>query len=479
MEKILAQQTEILKRLEKLSKDDRVLQAIQTAELYNVDKEGGEDVAQLKDIKETLDKGFKDENDNIKKLSENIKNLDFAKIKELANKDVPLGVFDKLKDSISSLNPLKMMDSVVEKFKNTFSTEKGRYIREQAKEIRRQDPTKSASVARNEAQENYDLALAAKKQQQEIDYAIENDKDVPIKATDARLFTTDNNLNNPEDRSDELSTSEEEREQIKAQTEQTDLLRKIEENTRPMDGDKRLEQPAPSEGGGGLISGLLGGISLILVFKKLKRAIVKGLTALFSAKTVMAALKKVILPAAIIASLFSGVKDAIQEFKESGSIGKALLAGLGGILETLTFGLVDEDTLKSIGNLVSEYVIDPIKNFFNAIRKWIGEKVGKIPGVGKYIKQAFGTDSEVTETPITNTEMANEPVVVSPQSGELIYTQSTQNVEAREMAQREVNKNNIVSAPTSIASSTQNNFIKPTTRNLDSSYNRYISQKYI
>jgi hypothetical protein len=478
MEKILAQQTEILKRLEKLSKEDRVLQAIQTAELYNVDKEGGQDVEALKDIKETLDKGFKSETDNLEKLSNSIKNLDFAKIKELADKDVPLGVFDKLKDSISSLNPLKMMDSVVGKLKDTFSTEKGRYIREETRELRRQDPTKSLSEARDEAESNYNKALEAKKLQAEIDYAIDNDKELPIKATDARLFTTDNDLNTPEDRSDELSTSEEEREQIKAQAEQTELLRQIEENTRPVDGDKRLEQPAPGEGGGGLISGLLGGIGLIAVFKKLKGAIVKGLKALFSAKMVMAALKKVILPAAIIASLFSGVKDAIQEFKESGSIGKALLAGLGGILETLTFGLVDEDTLKSIGNLVSEYVIDPIKNFFNAIRKWIGEKVGKIPGVGKYIKQAFGTDSEVTETPITNTEMANEPVIVSPQSGELIYTQSTQNVQAREMAQREVNKNNIVSAPTSIASSTQNNFVKPTTRNLDNSYNRYISQKY-
>jgi hypothetical protein len=61
--------------------------------------------------------------------------------------------------------------------------------------------------------------------------------------------------------------------------------------------------------------------------------------------------------------------DGFKVFSETGSIGEALIAGLGGVLSFLTFGLFDAETVKNVVNAVSgfvtEYIVEPITKFFN------------------------------------------------------------------------------------------------------------------
>jgi hypothetical protein len=46
--------------------------------------------------------------------------------------------------------------------------------------------------------------------------------------------------------------------------------------------------------------------------------------------------------------LFSGITDGFKKYQETGSFSEAIVAGLGGMLSFLTFGLFGEDTLKVI-----------------------------------------------------------------------------------------------------------------------------------
>jgi hypothetical protein len=71
----------------------------------------------------------------------------------------------------------------------------------------------------------------------------------------------------------------------------------------------------------------------------------------------------------LIGSLVNGIMDGFKVFSETGSIGEALIAGLGGVLSFLTFGLFDAQTVKNVVNAVSgfvtEYIVEPITKFFN------------------------------------------------------------------------------------------------------------------
>ena len=197
--------------------------------------------------------------------------------------------------------------------------------------------------------------------------------------------------------SDAMSTSEEEMENARLMALQTDLLVKIEENTRLMagagakggDDDKKKEA-------GGILGNLLGGpkkflsgliSSLMGVLSSVGSMLMSGLTAalkfLFNPKMLMKLFSKVLLPLAIVGSIVNGLMDGFKVFMDGGTIGEALIAGLGGMLEFLTFGLIDA---KVIGNIVEwltgfvdEWIIQPITNFFNflgnAFQTYIAEPI--------------------------------------------------------------------------------------------------------
>jgi len=195
--------------------------------------------------------------------------------------------------------------------------------------------------------------------------------------------------------SDAMSTSEEEMENARLMALQTDTLIQIEENTRlgrkvtGGDDDKKKES-------GGLLGNLLGGpkkflsgliSSLMGVLSSVGSMLMTGLTAalkfLFNPKMLMKLFSKVLLPLAIVGSIVNGLMDGFKVFMDGGSIGDALIAGLGGMLEFLTFGLIDA---KVIGNVVEwltgfvdEWIIQPITNFFNflgeAFNTYIAEPI--------------------------------------------------------------------------------------------------------
>ena len=157
-----------------------------------------------------------------------------------------------------------------------------------------------------------------------------------------------------------LTSEEAGLEQNKKIDEGNALLKKIEENTR---GSAGAIKPAPKEeagAGGGILDGIMGFLG---------NGIMSAAKFLFSPKNLLKAFTKFFAPAMIIGSLVNGIMDGFKVFSETGSIGEALIAGLGGVLSFLTFGLFDATTVKNVVNAVSgfvtEYIVEPITKFFN------------------------------------------------------------------------------------------------------------------
>ena len=151
-------------------------------------------------------------------------------------------------------------------------------------------------------------------------------------------------------------------EQNKKIDEQSVVLKKIEENTR---GSAGAIKPAPKEeaaAGGGILDSIMGflGTGLMTAVKFL-----------FSPKNLLKAFTKFFAPAMIIGSLVNGIMDGFKVFSETGDIGEALIAGLGGVLSFLTFGLFDAETVKNVvkavTGFVNEYIVEPITNFVSFI----------------------------------------------------------------------------------------------------------------
>jgi len=149
-------------------------------------------------------------------------------------------------------------------------------------------------------------------------------------------------------------------EQNRKMDEQTEVLKKIESNTRGSAGGNK---PAPKEeasAGGGILDSILGFLGTGLM---------NAVKFLFSPKNLLKAFTKFFAPAMIIGSLINGIMDGFKVFSETGSIGEALIAGLGGVRSFLTFGLFDAQTIKNVVNAVSgfvtDYIVEPITKFFN------------------------------------------------------------------------------------------------------------------
>jgi hypothetical protein len=157
-----------------------------------------------------------------------------------------------------------------------------------------------------------------------------------------------------------LSGEETGLEQNRKMDEQNEILKKIESNTRGGAGAGKPAAKEESSAGGGIIDSILGflGTGLMTAVKFL-----------FSPKNLLKAFTKFFAPAMIIGSLVNGIMDGFKVFSETGSIGEALIAGLGGVLSFLTFGLFDAETIKSVVNAVSgfvtDYIVEPITKFFN------------------------------------------------------------------------------------------------------------------
>jgi regulator of extracellular matrix RemA (YlzA/DUF370 family) len=157
-----------------------------------------------------------------------------------------------------------------------------------------------------------------------------------------------------------LSSEEASLEQNKKIDEQSSVLKQIEENTRGSAGAIKPAAKEEAGAGGGILDSIMGflGTGLMTAVKFL-----------FSPKNLLKAFTKFFAPAMIIGSLVNGIMDGFKVFSETGSIGEALIAGLGGVLSFLTFGLFDAETVKNVVNAVSgfvtDYIVEPITKFFN------------------------------------------------------------------------------------------------------------------
>jgi hypothetical protein len=142
---------------------------------------------------------------------------------------------------------------------------------------------------------------------------------------------------------------------------QTEYLKQIAENTSHMakPGSGKEEKKASS---GGLLDTVMGFLG---------EGFMKAIRFLFNPKNILKALTKFLLPVMIIGSLVNGIMDGFTKFIETGSISEALIAGLGGILSFLTFGLFDADTIRSVvdgvSGFITDYIIEPLKKFVGSI----------------------------------------------------------------------------------------------------------------
>lgn len=166
----------------------------------------------------------------------------------------------------------------------------------------------------------------------------------------------------------------------KMMQEQTELLRAIAENTGGARKPNDAQKPKTEGGeGGGFLDGIMG---------MLGSGIMKAAKFIFNPKNLLKAFTKFLLPAMIIGSLINGIMDGFKAFMETGSIAEALIAGFGGILSFLTFGLIDAETIRSVvdwfSSFVTDYIIQPLKDFFG----FLGKSFDKY--IAQPIMEAFG-----------------------------------------------------------------------------------------
>lgn len=157
------------------------------------------------------------------------------------------------------------------------------------------------------------------------------------------------------------------------------------------------------EVGGGLLGGAigagLGGVFGAVIAKytliakdflvKSLKFIVRGLGKLIS---------KVFLPVAIVTTLFSGVMEALEVFKQTGSIKDAIVGFFGGMLDFLTFGFFGTEELNKLLNYIAEVsapVVDMIKAPFmfmynkaievkDNMLKWFDDNIPSMDDIGEF-----------------------------------------------------------------------------------------------
>lgn len=158
--------------------------------------------------------------------------------------------------------------------------------------------------------------------------------------------------------------------------------------------DKQMQarkvEPVKSEGGG--IAGSLKskfmdtkmgkGLGKIgNSFKKMKSIFINGLKRIFSPKNMLKVLGKLALPALIITTLYEGFSSAFDAWKETGSIWEAFKAGVGGIVDFLTFGIIDKDMVNDLMDNVADFmrpVTDAVGEFFSKFSRFFSEKFDSI-----------------------------------------------------------------------------------------------------
>lgn len=286
----------------------------------------------------------------------------------------------------------------------------------------------------------------------------------------------------------------------------------------------------------------LGGLGDFLgnIMDMLSSGFMKAIRVIFNPRNILKVIGKVFAPAMIIGSLFSGILDGFQAWKETGSISEALIAGVGGVLKFLTFGLFDKDTVKSVvdtvkgfvnsyiiepltnfvgglGDMFDQYIANPIKNVFSTMMQW-GQDLSdllndyvitpittaiqpikdffsdmassmlnwlknfEIPGISfkvpMYGDVSFGPwhPFQGDDTKSADNVAAQAP---TPTTGSKVSSASKDNADQQAIVEGQANKTPAASVNTAVQNnSSTTNVIKPSIRNQESSQSRYMSSRY-
>jgi hypothetical protein len=145
-----------------------------------------------------------------------------------------------------------------------------------------------------------------------------------------------------------------------------------------------------------MLSGLknmIGGL-----FEGIGNALLGAFKLLFSPTNILKGLAKGFALGTLIASIGKGIYDGFIEWQKTGDIGKAIVEGLGGMIEFLTFGLISKDDYKKyaewFNGKVDEYIIQPITTFISDICKlfdeWIATPIkDAFKGIGDFFSETM------------------------------------------------------------------------------------------
>lgn len=255
---------------------------------------------------------------------------------------------------------------------------------------------------------------------------------------------------------------------------ENELLKKIEENTRPTPGKGGAtpEKVKPAEGGSF--------IDTIMEF--LGDGFMKTIKALFNPKNLLKSLGKVFAIGAIVGALWEGISDGFDEFMKTGDIGKALIAGLAGIVDFLTFGLFDKEKIKEvIGDMaawVDDHIVKPVTEFFGSMKDSFMNLLSaiKIPAITIPLPKVLGGDISIGPfQPFGKDE--KKPEAAAPTTANAVEQKSADNAAAAIPESGGGNKTNVVNAPV-VNNTTHNQVIRAPIRNQDSSANTYLRNRY-
>jgi len=162
--------------------------------------------------------------------------------------------------------------------------------------------------------------------------------------------------------------------------------------------------PEDKKEGGGFLSGILNSVMSFF-----SGGFMTAIKSLFSPGMILKAITKVFIPLTIIASLVNGIIDGWKKWQETGDLSEALITGLGGVIDFLTFGLFGTEELKkafdSIGGFVGP-IVDSISETFDSLKMWVVNNIGvpeikiplgSIPGVAS-LNKVLPNSSQIPET---------------------------------------------------------------------------------
>jgi hypothetical protein len=132
--------------------------------------------------------------------------------------------------------------------------------------------------------------------------------------------------------------------------------------------------PEEKKEGGGFLSGILNSVMSFF-----SGGFMTAIKSLFSPGMILKAITKVFVPLTIIASLVNGIMDGWKKWQETGDLSEALITGLGGVIDFLTFGLFGTEELKKAFDWIGGFVgpiVDSISETFDSLKMWVVNNIG-------------------------------------------------------------------------------------------------------